>query len=226
MLINEASILNLDDGSINMNFNDYRPLIPTTDWINLNNDQHTSKGSIINKEQHEALFQAPVSDQNFEIEYLLENHFGLKDTFKRTMNGSAQRKFRKLYSTQKPFVNMKPNKLLASHIITSIHARRRRVVKLMSTRYQLVDDILMKRNFDNHIWKQCIQSNSIRHRSFHKNKSPREKNAKPLHSVTIEHLSKSGKLNGVGKISPDLVDLNKYTLITIIHFMIDDVKAS
>jgi hypothetical protein len=48
----------------------------------------------------------------------------------------------------------------------------------------------------------------------------------PLHSVTIEHPSKQGKLNGVGKIFPDLFDLNKYTHITTIHFMIDDVEAS
>ena len=142
------------------------------------------------------------------------------------MNRSSQRKFRKLYSTPKSIIKMKPNKLLAARIITSIHARRGRVVKLKSTRYQLADDILMKRNFNNHIWKQCIQANSIRQRTFHKNKSPREKNAKPLHSVTIEHQSKSWKLNGVSKIFPDLVDLNKYTLITIIYFIIDDVKAS
>ena len=48
----------------------------------------------------------------------------------------------------------------------------------------------------------------------------------PLHFVKIEHLSKQGKLNGVGKIFPYLFDLNKYTLITIIHLMIDDVQAS
>ena len=47
-----------------------------------------------------------------------------------------------------------------------------------------------------------------------------------LHSVTIEHPSKLGKLNGVGKLFLDLVGSNKYTLITIIHFMIDDVEAS
>ena len=46
------------------------------------------------------------------------------------------------------------------------------------------------------------------------------------HSVTIEHLSKQEKLNGVGKIFPNLFDLNTYTLITTIHFMIDDVEAS
>ena len=82
------------------------------------------------------------------------------------------------------------------------------------------------RNFENHIWKQCIQANAIKRRAFHKSKSPREKNAKPLHSVTIEHPSKPGKLNGVSKIFLELVDLNMYTLITIIYFMIDDVKAS
>ena len=48
----------------------------------------------------------------------------------------------------------------------------------------------------------------------------------PLHSVTIEHPSKQGELNRFGKIFPDLFDLHKYTLITTIHFMVDDVKAS
>jgi hypothetical protein len=72
------------------------------------------------------------------------------------MNGSLQPKFRKLYSSPKPIVRMKPNKLLETQIITSIHPRRGRAIKLKSTRYQLADDILMKRNFDNHIWKQCI----------------------------------------------------------------------
>ena len=121
---------------------------------------------------------------------------------------------------------MEPNKLLESEIITSIHARRGRVVKLKSTRYQLTNDILIKRNFDNHIWKQCIQANAIRHRAFHRTKITREKTSMPLHSIKIEHPSKLGKLNGVGKIFPDLVDLNKYTLIVVIQFMIDDVEAS
>ena len=48
----------------------------------------------------------------------------------------------------------------------------------------------------------------------------------PLHSMTIEHPFKSGKLNGVGKIFLDLFNLYKYTLITTIHFVIDDVEAS
>ena len=103
------------------------------------------------------------------------------------MKGSLQQKFRKIYSSPKPIVKMKLNKLLATRIITSIHARRGRAVKLKSTRYQLNDDILRKRNFDNHLRKQCIQDDSIRYKYFHKTKSPREKNAMPLHSVKIEH---------------------------------------
>ena len=88
MLIDEASKLNLYDSSIDMKFSaeTYRPLIPSTNRRISNDDQHvirhlqsghTSKGSIINEEQHEALLQAPISDQNYEIQDLLENHFGL-----------------------------------------------------------------------------------------------------------------------------------------------------
>ena len=87
---------------------------------------------MIKEKLHEAFLQALVSDQNSEMQYLLENHFGLQDTFKRTINESSQWKFRKLYSTPKPFVKMKFNKLLAARMITSIHARRGRVVKLKS----------------------------------------------------------------------------------------------
>jgi hypothetical protein len=79
MLIDEASNLNLDDGSIDMKFDveTCRPLIPSTDWRNLNDDRHTSKGSIINEKQHEAFLQDPVSDQNSELQDILENHFDL-----------------------------------------------------------------------------------------------------------------------------------------------------
>ena len=148
------------------------------------------------------------------MQYLLENHFGLQDTFKRKINESSQQKFRKLYSTPKPVVKMKFNKLLAARMITSIHARRGRVVKLKSHRYELVVDILINRNF-----------NSFRYKDFHKIKNLREKIAKPLHSITIEHPSKSRKLNEVGKIFPDLFDLNKYTLTTTLSCMIDDVET-
>ena len=83
----------------------------------------------------------------------------------------------------------------------------------------------MKRNFESNIRRQCIQHDSTKYRDLHKTKSLREKIAKPLHSVTIEHPSKLGKLNEVGKIFPDLFDLNKYTLTTTISCMIDDVEA-
>ena len=90
----------------------------------------------------------------------------------------------------------------------------------------MVVDILMKRNFDNHIWKKCIQDVSIKYKYFHKATSLREKDAMLTHLVTIEHLSKSRKFNGVGYIFPYLFDLNKYIIITTIHFMVDDFEAS
>ena len=42
MLIDEASNLNIDDGSIDMKFDveTCRPLIPSTDWRNSSDDQH------------------------------------------------------------------------------------------------------------------------------------------------------------------------------------------
>ena len=107
-------------------------------------------------------------------------------------------------------------------MITSIHGRRGRAVKLKSNRYQLAADILIKRNFNSFIWKQCVQDAYTRYRDFHNNESLRERIAKTLHSITIEHPSKSGKLNEIGKIFPDL---NKYTLTTTISCMIDDVEA-
>ena len=64
MLIDEASNLNLNDGSIykKINVENGSLLILSTDWRNSNNDQHSSKGSIINEDQHEVLQQALVSD--------------------------------------------------------------------------------------------------------------------------------------------------------------------
>ena len=82
----------------------------------------------------------------------------------------------------------------------------------------------MKRNLENHLWKQCIQDDITRYRDFHKIENLREK--VPLHSITIEHLSNLGKLNEVGKIFPYLFYLNKYTPITIISCIIDDIEAS
>ena len=120
------------------------------------------------------------------------------------MNGPLPCNLRKMCSSPKPFVKMKPNKLLEARIIISIHAQRGRDVKFKSTRYQLVDDILLKRNYDSHLWSKCIQAYVTRYQDFHGTASLRKKDVMPLHSVTIEHPSKQGKLNGVGKIFPDL----------------------
>ena len=79
--------------------------------------------------------------------------------------------------------------------------------------------------FNSCICRQCIHDYSTRYRDFHSKESLRERTAKLLHSVTIEHPTKSGKLNKVGKIFLDLRDLNKYTLTTMISCMIDDVEA-
>ena len=122
----------------------------------------------------------------------------------RTMNGSSQRKFRNLYSSSKPVVKMKLNNSITTQIKIPNQFKKRKSCETEDTRHQLANDILQKRNFDNHIWKQCIQVDAISYKEFHKTTSPREKDAKPLHSVTFEHPSKSGKLNGVGKIFLDL----------------------
>ena len=99
-------------------------------------------------------------------------------------------------------------------------------MKLKFAWYQLVDDILLKRDFDNHLRKQYIQANAIRYKDFRKTKSPREKVAMPLHSMTIEYPSKLGKFNGVGDIFLYLFDLSKYPLINNIHFITNDIEAS
>ena len=51
------------------------------------------------------------------------------------MNGYLQWKLRNIYSSPKPFVKNKPNKLLGARMIISIHARKGQVVKLKSARH-------------------------------------------------------------------------------------------
>ena len=119
---------------------------------------------------------------------------------------------------------MKPNKLVATRIIISIHVRRGQYVKLKYARYQLANDILLKRSYDSHLFPKCIQAYVTRYQYFHTTTILRKKDARPLHSMTIEHPSKQGKLNGVDKIFPYLFKPHKYTLMTIIYF--DDVEAS
>ena len=113
MLINMVSSLNIYDKKFSIEI--CRPLIPSTNWRISNDDkliiehlqsEYISKGSIINGEQHEALLQAPISDEKPKFRdslsnhiIRLENHFGLQDTFKRTMNRYLQWKLRKIYSS-------------------------------------------------------------------------------------------------------------------------------
>ena len=59
---------------------------------------------ILSRDQYEAPLQAVVSDQHSENQNILENHFGLQETFRRTMNGSSQLKFVNL--SPKPVVKM------------------------------------------------------------------------------------------------------------------------
>ena len=99
-------------------------------------------------------------------------------------------------------------------------------MKLESARYQLVDDILLKKNYHSHLWSKCIPVDVTRYQDFHRTTSLMKKDAMPLHSVTIKHPSKQGKLNGVGKIFPYFFEPHKYTLITTIYSMVDDVHAS
>ena len=101
------------------------------------------------------------------------------------MNGYLQWKSINIYSSLEPIVKMKPNKLLVARIMISIHAQRGRDVKLKSTRYQFVDDILLKRNYDSHLWPASILAYDTRYQDFHSTTSLRKKDAMPLHSVTI-----------------------------------------
>ena len=107
---------------------------------------------------------------------------------KNTMNGSSQRRFRKLYSSPKLVVKMKLNNLFTAQIIIPINARRGRAVKLKFIRYQLVVDVLIKRNFVSHmnkLWQS--QDNYVRYLDFHKVTSSRKNNAKSQYFMTIKH---------------------------------------
>ena len=91
------------------------------------------------------------------------------------MNESSQWKLGNIYSSPKLVFKMKLNKLLGAQIIISIHAWRGRAMKLKSAWYQLDDDILLKRNFDSHLWKNCIQAYATRYKDCHKTTSLRKK---------------------------------------------------
>ena len=57
--------------------------------------------------------QALVSDQHSENQNILENHFSLQETFRRTMNGFSQRKF----------VNLSPKLVVKMNLYNSFTAR-------------------------------------------------------------------------------------------------------
>ena len=59
---------------------------------------------------------------------------------------SLRRKIRKILLSPKPLVKIKLNKLLATRIIVSVHARKGRIVWLKSMRCQLNDDIWLYQN--------------------------------------------------------------------------------
>ena len=102
---------------------------------------------ILSRDQYKATLQALVSDQHSENQNILENHFGLQETFRRIMNGFSQRKFRKLYSLLKPVVKMKLNNSFTSQINIPNQLKKRKNCETEDTRYQLVFDISIKRSF-------------------------------------------------------------------------------
>ena len=70
----------------------------------------------------------------------------------------------KINSSPKPVVKMNLNNLFIAPIIISINRRSGRAVKLKFIQYQLVVDILMKRNFVSHMKKLCqSQDNFVRY---------------------------------------------------------------
>ena len=79
--------------------------------------------------------QALVSNQHSENQNILENHFGLQETFRRTMNGSSQWKFRKLYSSPKPVVKMNLHNSFTARINIPNQFKKRKSYEIEDTRY-------------------------------------------------------------------------------------------
>lgn len=55
---------------------------------------------------------------------------------------------------------MKLNKLLVARIIVSFHAWKTQVVRLRSALCQLTNDILLQRNYDNHLLR-CLEEDDV-----------------------------------------------------------------
>ena len=125
--------------------------------------------------------QALVSDQYSENENILENHFGLQETFRRTMNGSSQRKFRKLYSSPKPVVKMNLHNSFTTRINIPNQIKKRKSCKTEDTGYQVVFDILIKRSF-------CQSQSQFWHiLRFPQGYKFKEKEYKVSYFMTIKH---------------------------------------
>ena len=84
----------------------------------------------------------------------LENHFDLWDIVEKpwrykTANEdikSLRQKTQKILLSSNPLVQIESNKLLASRIIVSFHARKGRTARLKTMRCQLNDDIWLYKN--------------------------------------------------------------------------------
>ena len=188
-------------------------MILSIGWRNSNDHRHTFKGSIWSP------LQALVSDQHSKNQNILENHFGLQETFRRTMNGSSQWKFRKLYSSLKLVVKMKLNNSFTTWINIPNQFKKRKSCETEDTRYQLVFDILIKRSF-------CqSQSQFCQILRFAQGYKFEEKEYKVSYFMTIKHPNQGSWMELVRSFHI-CFNLNKYSLITTIHFIINDVEAS
>ena len=168
-----------------------KSLIPSTCWRNSNDHRHTFKGSIWSP------LQALVLDQHSENQNILENHFGLQETFRRTMNGSSQRKFRELYSSPKPVMKMNLYNSFTAWI--NIPNQYKKEEELWNWRHSIQIGVW-------HFNKEKLLSITKLIMSYTKISSRLQVRGKGVQSLILydNQTSKSGKLNGVGKIFPDL----------------------
>ena len=97
-----------------------------------------------------------ISTDIFKHNVMLEDHSDLQGTLGRTWKyevvnedtKSLRWKIQKILLSPKPLVKIKLNKLLATRIIVSVHARKGRIVRLKTMRCQLNDNIWL---YQNHI---------------------------------------------------------------------------
>ena len=139
--------------------------------------------------------QALVSDQHFENQNILENHFGLQETFKRTMNGSSQWKFVNL--SPKPVVKMNLYNSFIAWI--NIPNQFKKEEEMWNWRHSIQIGVW-------HFNKENLLSITKLILSYTKISTRLQVRGKGIQSLILydNQTSKSGKLNGVGKIFLDL----------------------